>query len=302
LAIRVIIAVRSDTEGLRRGRGAVQRKQEGFFERPIRAGFSVYARYPARSMSDARRVLHQFPISHYCEKTRWHLDLKRLDYRLRNLLPGVHVLVNRRVAGLRTVPVLVDGGKAIGDSTAIAMHLEEQYPAAPLLPRDAAERARVLETETYFDETLGPAVRSWVYGNALATPGMIPALFFRSYGTIGRPARFVMGGVLEREIRRMYRLNAEKVAEASRQIDEAVGRLERLIDGDPNRHLVGGGLTLADITAASLLAPLVGPPESPWTAVAGPAVLPPRREALRARPAGQWVLARYAKDRPSKAN
>lgn len=253
-------------------------------------------------MSDAGRVLHQFPISHYCEKTRWHLDLKRLDYRLRNLLPGVHALVNRRVAGLRTVPVLVDNGKAIGDSTAIALHLEEQYPQAPLLPHDPTERARVLETAAYFDDTLGPAVRGWVYGSALATPGMVRRLFFRGYGSaaVRATGMLLMGGVLEREIRRMYRLDDAKVAEASRQIDEAAARIEQLTDGDPNRHLVGDGLTLADITAASLLAPLVGPPDSPWTGVAGPAVLPVRREVLRARPVGQWVLARYANDRPAK--
>jgi glutathione S-transferase len=251
-------------------------------------------------MSEARRVLHQFPISHYCEKTRWHLDLKRLDYRLRNLLPGVHGVVNWKVAGLRTVPVLVDNGRAVGDSTAIALYLEEQYPEAPLLPRDPTERARVLETEAYFDETLGPAVRSWVYGSALGTPRMVRMLFFRGYDTLTRAAGPVlMGGVLEREIRRMYRLDDARIAEASRQIDEAAARIEQLIDGDPSRYLVGGGLTLADITAASLLAPLVGPPESPWTGFSGPAVLPIRRQALLARPAGQWVLARYANDRRS---
>jgi glutathione S-transferase len=252
-------------------------------------------------MSDVR-VLHQFPISHYCEKTRWHLDLKRLDYRLRNLLPGVHEIVNRRAAGLRTVPVLVDKGRAIGDSTKIALHLEEQYPQAPLLPRDPAERARVLETEAYFDDTLGPAVRAWVYGSALKTPRMVRTLFFSGYGPVTRSAGAIfIGPILEHAIRRLYRLNDDKIAQASRQIDEAADRIEQLIDGDPSRHLLGGGLTLADVRAASLLAPIVGPPASPWTGVDGPPLLPVRREALRARPAGQWVLARYAQDRPAKS-
>ena len=56
----------------------------------------------------AARVLHQFPISHYCEKTRWHLDWKGLTYTTRNLLPGVHLVVNRRLGGAGTVPLLVD--------------------------------------------------------------------------------------------------------------------------------------------------------------------------------------------------
>lgn len=260
-----------------------------------------WLRYPPRSMGDARRVLHQFPISHYCEKSRWHLDLKRLGYRVRNLLPGVHELVNRRAAGLRTVPVLIDEDKAIGDSTAIALHLEERYPNAPLLPRDPSERARVVEMEAYFDDLLGPAVRAWAYGSSLKSPGTIRRIFFRGYGSGARSVGIFIGPVLEREIRRLYRLNDERVAQASREIDEAAERLEQLTDGDPARYLVGNGLTLADVTAASLFAPLVGPPGSHWADMVEPAALIARREALRARPAGQWVLTRYAKDRPRQS-
>ncbi|HEX4335629.1 MAG TPA: glutathione S-transferase [Polyangiaceae bacterium] len=250
-------------------------------------------------MGDSRRVLLQFPISHYCEKTRWHLDLKRLPYETRNVLPGVHMFINKQLATGRTVPVLIDEGRAIGDSTAIALHLESRYPDASLLAAPASERARILETETYFDDTLGPAVRRWVYGHALNAPGMVRSLFFRGYGALGRAAGRFVTPVLEREIRRLYRINDAGVEEASRQIDAAVERLEQQIDGNPDRYLVGDRLTLADLTAASLLGPLVAPPGSPWAGeYALPAPIPPRREALRARPAGKWVAARYAKDRP----
>jgi hypothetical protein len=47
----------------------------------------------------ATRILHQFPISHYCEKTRWNLDAKQLEYRVKNQLPGPHA--NVRVGGQR---------------------------------------------------------------------------------------------------------------------------------------------------------------------------------------------------------
>jgi glutathione S-transferase len=36
------------------------------------------------------RVLYQFPLSHYCEKARWLLDHKELDYVAHNLIPGFH--------------------------------------------------------------------------------------------------------------------------------------------------------------------------------------------------------------------
>ena len=192
-------------------------------------------------------------ISHYCEKTRWHLDLG-------DSITGSKIFCRASTsssAGSR--PPTVRCSSTAAKRSAIrrrSLHLEEQYPQAPLLPREPSELARVLETEAYFDDTLGPAVRGWVYGSALATPGMVRRLFFGGYGSAVRATGMVlMGGVLEREIRRMYRLDDAKVAEASRQIDEAAARIEQLIDGDPSRYLVGGGLTLADITAASLLAP-----------------------------------------------
>jgi glutathione S-transferase len=248
----------------------------------------------------AARVLYQFPISHYCEKTRWHLDAKRLDYEVKDLFPGVHVVVNRRLVGRQTVPVLVDAGRAIGDSTAIALYLEERYGGPSLLPSLPEARARVLDLEGYFDKTLGPDVRRWIYGQALRTPGLVPALFFGGYGprlqAIGRR----LGFILSASIRRMYRIDDASIAQSSERIDRAATLLEETVGGDPGRYLVGDALTLADVTAASLLGPLVGPPGSPWAELDQPFPLfDARREEMRQRVAGRWVLERYARDRPA---
>lgn len=54
------------------------------------------------------------------------------------------------------VPVLTDDGTAIYESQAILEYLEDEYPATPLLPDDAAARALVrieeLECTTYMNE------------------------------------------------------------------------------------------------------------------------------------------------------
>ena len=36
------------------------------------------------------RILYQFPLSHFCEKARWMLDYKELEYVAQNLMPGAH--------------------------------------------------------------------------------------------------------------------------------------------------------------------------------------------------------------------
>lgn len=251
-------------------------------------------------MSPPERTLYQFPISHYCEKSRWNLDAKGLSYEVKNLIPGPHVLRVKRLTGGRMVPVLVDRGLAIGDSTSIALHLEDAYPERPLLPKDPEARSRALEIEDFFDRKVGPAVRKWVYGELMrAGTGLAAEALLEAYPA---PIRFVgkLGApMLEREIRRMYRINHESVAAAREDILAGADRIEAETGGDPSRYLVGDALSIADITAASLLAAFVTPPGSPYKE-SSKLMLPTiaeLRNAIRERPAGRWVAARYAGDR-----
>ena len=109
------------------------------------------------------RILYQFPISHYCEKSRWQLDYKGLAYRTRNLLPGPHRLRTQWMARINTLPVLRDGQRVVGDSTKIAYYLEKHYPERSLIPTDAESRARVIELEQQLDR-VAVHVRRWRYG------------------------------------------------------------------------------------------------------------------------------------------
>jgi glutathione S-transferase len=61
------------------------------------------------------------------------------------------------------VPVLVDGGLTLYDSTVIIEYLEEAYPVPQLMPRDAAARARCRLLELEADEVLLPPVRKLMH-------------------------------------------------------------------------------------------------------------------------------------------
>lgn len=61
------------------------------------------------------------------------------------------------------VPVLVDGGLTLFDSTLIFEYLEEAYPAPALLPKDAAARAQCRLMELRADEVVFPHARAFFY-------------------------------------------------------------------------------------------------------------------------------------------
>lgn len=254
-------------------------------------------------MSRKERILYQFPISHYCEKTRWNLDAKGLPYVARDLVPGVHVFVVRRLVGKRnhTVPVLLDQGKSIGDSVAIAAYLEQAYPDKPLLPRDEALRARALDLEAYFGKNAGRAVRQWLYGQLVERSGDAPAVMLEAYPAPVRLVGRVLAKRIEGALRKQYRLDPAGIAAARATLIEVFERIELETQSDPVRYLVGDALSIADITAASLLAPLVAPPGSTWDSTEGKAresaTIRAFRAELSTRPGWAWVLARYAKDR-----
>jgi glutathione S-transferase len=246
------------------------------------------------------RIVYQFPISPFCEKTRWNLDAKRLRYVVFDMVPGWHVVALRRMGAPGTVPVLSDGDAVIADSSAIAQHLDRTYPERPLVPREAKMRDRALELERWFGDA-GGRVRQWMYGQLAARPGRIAKGLFSAQPAGVRLVGKLVAPLLERALCRKYHLDDKGIAEARREIGEALDRLERETNGDPTRYLVGDELSIADITAASLLGPLVAPAGSPW-AVSGKtpdvlASIAELRAELSKRPAWAWVEARYAQDR-----
>ena len=86
------------------------------------------------------RILYQFPLSHFCEKARWLLDHKELDYVAHNLIPGLHRAFAQLKTGQNLLPILRDQERWIADSTEIALYLDDIYPEHSLLRADPQQR------------------------------------------------------------------------------------------------------------------------------------------------------------------
>ncbi len=97
------------------------------------------------------RVLHHLWLSPFCRKVRLVLAEKGLDFALKaeNVWERRPAFLAMNPAG--DVPVLVDDGAVIADSSAICEYLEETCPLPPLLPGDAAGRAEVRRLVAWFD-------------------------------------------------------------------------------------------------------------------------------------------------------
>ncbi|WP_101674591.1 glutathione S-transferase family protein [Alloalcanivorax mobilis] len=245
----------------------------------------------------SERILYQFPISHYCEKSRWQLDHKGLEYRIRNLLPGPHRLRSQWLARINTLPILRDGKRVVGDSTKIAYYLEKYYPERSLTPADADQRAAMIELEQQMDR-YGVHVRRWLYGQVIDRPEVMNAMLdpYR----LPAPIQRWLTPITREGTRRLYRIEPKAVMRSEQRLEEGLAMLEAQLTRSGGEYLVGGRLSLADIAAASLLAPLVAPPGTPWDMFAEgslPPALDKQLADLRERPVGRWVLERYRTDR-----
>lgn len=249
---------------------------------------------------DAVPVLWHIKISNYNEKVRWALDYKDVRHRRRDPPPGAHMLValalTRRLA---TFPVLELDGRTIGDSTRIIAALEARCPDHPLYPADPEERRQALELEEFFDENLGHDVRRVVFAELLQHPELMRARAAEM--TTPRQGRILSAALpaFVPMLRRRYTIDQRAAAQSMLKVRAALHLIGDRLDG--RDHLVGDTFTVADLTAAALLAPLLSPPQLPYRTPLD--AFPPRLVAiadeLRALAAGQWILRTYARYRPA---
>jgi glutathione S-transferase len=248
---------------------------------------------------EPRPVLWQLELSHYNEKVRWALDYKRIPHTRRPLIPGVHLLVARRLTGgaCETTPVLTLDGTSIGESSRIIAALDQRWPEPTLYPADEGERTRALELEALCDVELGEHVRRAAYEHLLVRPDLLLPSFLHNQPPFARALLRAVFPVLRAGMRRRFRITSEKAAESRARVLAAVDLLEReLADGEGD-YLVGGRFSVADLTAAALLYPIARPATFPYPIPEVPVAAREFMDSLTNRPIGDWVARMYERHR-----
>jgi glutathione S-transferase len=252
-------------------------------------------------MSNGKPTLIQLDISHYSEKVRWALDHKRVPHVRRSPLPGTHIPIAFALTRGEsiTLPLLQMDGRTIADSTAILAAIEERHPDPPLYPADPEQRRRALELEDFFDEELGPHARLLPFHELTNEPAMfaevaaaaVPGPLGKAKGPIGLYARTYAGlrfGVRDKAA----------AATAREKIVVALDRLEDELEAGGGEFLVGESFSVADLTAASLFYPVVGPDEGPLPVeTPTPPALERFRDEIRERPGYIWVEETFRRHR-----
>jgi len=243
-------------------------------------------------------VLHQFRASHFNDKARWALAFKGLQHERRCYLPGPHRGPISRLSGQSSTPVLEIDGEIVSDSARIIDELERRFPDPALYPADAAQREAALAIQTRFDRDVGPATRTAAFSVFVNELGYVSRLFAG-----GEPAmkRGIYRAVLPMVRRLMAKVNG---ADDPANVAKAIETTDRTLDWvaaevKTRPYLAGERFSVADLTAAALLAPIcdVDHPD-----MRRPQPVPTAFTSLlsrwRGHPALAWVQTQYREHRP----
>ena len=243
-------------------------------------------------------TLYVFAISHYCEKARWALDHFGIAYRLQHVVPGLNRVIAKRLgAASGSLPFLATPAGVIAGSGAIIDWGEDRRAPdrASLAGFDPAE---VLALERRLDQVAGVHIRRYYYSDALLSdPGAVRPIFSRDLALVPRIAVTLGWGKIAPKMIAGMDLGPVQGAQSRERLLGELDWLDGLL-GDGRAYLSGDTFTRADLTAASLLAPLVNPPQHPtYAGLAMPPTLEVDIARWQTRPVLQWVSRVYANNR-----
>lgn len=247
-------------------------------------------------------TLHQFLYSHFNEKIRWALDYKGINHARRSYLPGPHMPRIRKLSGQNQTPVLEIDGQIVTGSAEIIDLLEARFPEPALYPADPEVLNAALSAQIHFDSEVGPATRTALFSVLVDEGGYLTRMFARDSNRLTRLA-----------YRATFPLARGLIAKGNgvtdpENVKQAFAITEATLDEVANQtastgYLCGAGFSVADLSAAALLAPLV---QLDHPDMARPEPIPASLIAFYQRwsghPALDWVRRQYQQHRPSSGS
>ncbi len=242
-------------------------------------------------------VLHQFQFSHFNDKARWGLALKGVAHERRTYLPGPHMAALKKLSGQPATPVLDWHGEIIPGSAAILARLEREIPEPALVPLEPDQRERALALQAHYDDVLGPATRTVIFSALVNEGAYMTGMFGAGKPLLKRLGYRAMFPLARGLIAKGNGVNPENVKQCEAVTARTLDEVAELTQA--SGYHVGEHFSIADLTAACLLAPLANPHHPD---MARPQPVPESVTNILQRyathPAIAWVQAMYDRHRP----
>ena len=200
-------------------------------------------------------VLHQFAFSHFNEKVRWALAYKNIPHERTTYLPGPHMGPIKRMTGQSATPVLEMEQEHVAGSAQIIQRLEVAYPAVPLIPTAQDEAQAALTWLKRLDEELGPATRAPIFDILVNELVYLAKTFGSQTHAIKRLGYLTLLPLVRPLMKKGNGVTPEKVKVAREVVQDYLTEISNA--SSATGYLVGQQFTVADLTAAALLAPLM---------------------------------------------
>jgi glutathione S-transferase len=249
--------------------------------------------------ADNKPKLYIFVHSHFCEKGRWTLSHHGIDFEPAYLAPGMHMaFAKKHKLPSTSLPILRVNGEMIQGSSSIIDWAEAKCaePERSLAP--TADADKCLELEKRLDDVLGVHVRRFYYSEALIEyPGRVRQVFSKDLSFFPKILLRGMWPMVRKRMIEMMDLGTEQREDSKRVIEEELDWLDETLS-DGRGYLLGDKFSRADLTAASLLAPIVRPKEHPvYNKVSMPPKMTTDMEKWSDRQSIKWVRDIYKKHR-----
>ncbi|BAZ70930.1 glutathione S-transferase (plasmid) [Fischerella sp. NIES-4106] len=175
-------------------------------------------------------------------------------------MPGFHLLFTRPNGG-KSVPLLLTKAGTFTDSTDILHYLDTIAPISHrLYPADPELRREVETLEDLFDTVLGVAVRCWSFFYLLNSYKLMQKLLCDGVPAIESILFPIVFPQVRLIARKDYNITAKSAADSLNQVKGLFDKVNNLL-ADERSYLVGNSFSAADLTFASLVAPILIPPE-----------------------------------------
>lgn len=253
--------------------------------------------YCKRAAATQLPQLISIPFSHYVEYSRWTLQRHGIEFEEHGFAPGFHILpaLATRVTASKgvvvssssyTQPVRVRKNESVLAADAEPLlakkHAKEKQarttavpflvlPDGEILP-DSWSIAKYaeptsIEEELFrlLDEVIGPLTRQLAYSYLLLSrnSSACDRVFTHKQGVLWRIFYSLGGGtLLKKQMGKMFKPDNDAAREECREkLSSAFQQLDTFLRAKKGKYLCGDEVTASDLALASLVAPIVLPPE-----------------------------------------